>query len=60
MPETLKRLKRAFKDKGQEVVTVDDPEQEADFVVIVGEKTDGARSRGADAQPGRDAPRPGH
>ncbi len=46
MPETLKKLKRAFKDKGQEVVNVDDPEQEADFVVVVGEKTDGLKPRG--------------
>jgi hypothetical protein len=46
MPETLQRLKRAFKDKGHEVVSVDDPEQEADFVVVVGEKTDALKPRG--------------
>jgi LCP family protein required for cell wall assembly len=39
MPETLKRLKRAFKDKGAEIVYESDPEQEADFVVVVGDKT---------------------
>jgi LCP family protein required for cell wall assembly len=39
MPETLKRLNKVFKDKGKEVVTVVDPEQEADFVVVVGDKT---------------------
>jgi hypothetical protein len=39
MPETLSRLKRTFKDKAAEVTFVDDPEQEADFVVIVGDKT---------------------
>jgi hypothetical protein len=39
MPETFKRLKRIFKDKGADVVLVDDPEQAADFAVIVGDKT---------------------
>jgi len=39
MPETVTRLKRLFKDKGAEVVFADDPEQGADIVVIVGEKT---------------------
>ena len=39
MPETLKRLKRSFKEKNVEVVTADDPEQDADFVVTVGSKT---------------------
>ena len=40
MPETVTRLKRVFKDKGAEVVFADDPDQAADIVVIVGEKTE--------------------
>jgi LCP family protein required for cell wall assembly len=39
MPETLRRLKRSFKEKNVEVVAADDPEQDADFVVTVGSKT---------------------
>ena len=46
MPETLARLEKAFKDKAREVVTADDPEQEADFVVIVGDKTKTLKTRG--------------
>jgi LCP family protein required for cell wall assembly len=38
-PETFKRLKRAFKEKNVTVELVEDPEQEADFVVTVGSKT---------------------
>jgi LCP family protein required for cell wall assembly len=45
MPETLKRLNKAFKDKGKEVATVVDPAQEADFVVIVGDKTKALKPR---------------
>ena len=40
MPETVSRLKRAFKDDGAEVVFADDPDQGADIVVIVGEETE--------------------
>jgi LCP family protein required for cell wall assembly len=40
MPETVTRLKRVFKDKGTELVFADDPDQTADIVVIVGEKTE--------------------
>jgi LCP family protein required for cell wall assembly len=40
MPETVSRLKRVFKDKGAEIVFADDPDQTADIVVIVGEKTE--------------------
>jgi LCP family protein required for cell wall assembly len=40
MPETVTRLKRVFKDKGAELVYADDPDQAADIVVIVGEKTE--------------------
>lgn len=40
MPETVSRLKRVFKDKGAELVFADDPDQTADIVVIVGEKTE--------------------
>ena len=40
MPETVTRLKRVFKDKGAELVFADDPDQTADIVVIVGEKTE--------------------
>jgi LCP family protein required for cell wall assembly len=40
MPETVTRLKRVFKDKGAELVFTDDPDQTADIVVIVGEKTE--------------------
>ncbi|MFV2062752.1 MAG: LCP family protein [Chloroflexota bacterium] len=39
MPETVKLIKRTFSDKGAEFLEVDDPEQEADIVVIVGKKT---------------------
>ena len=39
MPETVKLLKRTFKDKGREIVEIDDPDQEADIVVVVGKKT---------------------
>lgn len=39
MPETAKKIKRTIKDKGFEVVSVDDPDAEADVVVIVGDKT---------------------
>ncbi len=39
MPETVSRLKRVFKDKGAELIFADDPDQTADIVVIVGEKT---------------------
>jgi LCP family protein required for cell wall assembly len=40
MPETVTRLKRVFKDKGAELVFADDPDQTADIVVIIGEKTE--------------------
>jgi hypothetical protein len=40
MPETVSRLKRVFKDKGAELIFADDPDQTADIVVIVGEKTE--------------------
>jgi LCP family protein required for cell wall assembly len=40
MPETVTRLKRVFKDKGAELVFADDPDQTADIVVMVGEKTE--------------------
>ncbi len=39
MPETAQRLKRTFKDKGRELVYLDDPASEADIVITVGEKT---------------------
>ena len=39
MPESLKRIKRTFREKGVEVVFADDPEQTADFVVTIGSKT---------------------
>ena len=39
MPETFKRLKRSFKEKGVDVTLVEDPEQSADFVVTIGSKT---------------------
>jgi LCP family protein required for cell wall assembly len=39
MPETLQKVKRSFKDKGAQVTFTDDPEQEADIVVVVGSKT---------------------
>jgi LCP family protein required for cell wall assembly len=39
MPDTLMRLERVFRDAGREVATADDPAQEADFVVIVGDET---------------------
>jgi LCP family protein required for cell wall assembly len=45
VPETFKRIKRAFKDGGAEVVSVDDPEQAADIVVTVGDKTEQLRPR---------------
>lgn len=38
-PETFKRLKRTFKEKGVDVELVQDPEQAADFVVTIGSKT---------------------
>ena len=40
MPETVKRLKRVFKDEGAEVVFAEDPDQGADIVVTVGEETE--------------------
>ncbi len=40
MPETVSRLKRAFKDDGAEVVFAEDPDQGADIVVVVGEETE--------------------
>jgi LCP family protein required for cell wall assembly len=40
MPKTFQRLKRVLKDEGREIVYADDPEQPADFVVTVGEKTE--------------------
>jgi hypothetical protein len=39
MPQTLRRVKGAFKDEGREIVYVDDPEAAADFVVTVGKDT---------------------
>jgi LCP family protein required for cell wall assembly len=39
MPESFKRLKRTFKEKGVEVIRTDDPEQTADFVVTIGSRT---------------------
>jgi len=39
MPRTVKKVKGTFKDKGVEIVYVDDPEQEADIVVTVGRGT---------------------
>jgi hypothetical protein len=39
MPETFKRLKRTFKEKGVDVVLTEDPEQTVDFVVTIGSKT---------------------
>jgi hypothetical protein len=39
MPETAKRLKRAIKDKQREIVSVEDPEAEADIVITVGSST---------------------
>jgi hypothetical protein len=40
MPETVKRLKRVFKDEGAEVVFAEEPDQGADIVVTVGEETE--------------------
>ena len=39
MPETFKKIKRTFNDKGAEILELDDLEQEADIVIIVGTKT---------------------
>jgi polyisoprenyl-teichoic acid--peptidoglycan teichoic acid transferase len=39
MPATAKRLKQTFGDKEREIVSVDDPDAEADVVVVVGTKT---------------------
>ncbi len=39
MPETAKRVKRTFTDKGVKLVYLDDPASEADIVITVGEKT---------------------
>ncbi len=39
MPATAKRLKQTFGDKEREIASVDDPEAEADVVVVVGTKT---------------------
>jgi hypothetical protein len=40
MSATFAKLKRTFKDKGREVLLVDDAETTADFVVTVGTKTE--------------------
>ncbi len=40
MPETFKRLKNILNDKRRKVEFVDDPNAQADFIVIVGDKTD--------------------
>lgn len=42
MPETVQKLKRSIKDDGREILQVDDPDAEADIVVIVGSKTKAA------------------
>ena len=39
MPETAKRVKRTFKEKGLKLVYLDDPAAEADIVITVGQKT---------------------
>lgn len=39
MPQTIKKIKRTFKDEGVEVIFVDDPDQDADVVVTVGKDT---------------------
>jgi hypothetical protein len=40
MPQTFTRLKQVLKDDRREIVELNDPEQTADFVVIVGEGTE--------------------
>ncbi|MEA2026791.1 MAG: LCP family protein, partial [Chloroflexota bacterium] len=40
MPETATKVKRSLDDEGRELVYLDDPEAEADIVVVVGEKTE--------------------
>ncbi len=40
MPETATKVKRAFKDEGREVEYIDDPEAEADIVIVVGGETE--------------------
>jgi hypothetical protein len=40
MPETAQRIQRSFKDKGRELVYLDDPAALADIVITVGSKTE--------------------
>ena len=40
IPETFTKLKRTLKDKKRTVEFIDDPNAQADFIVVVGSKTE--------------------
>jgi len=40
MPETFKRIKGALKDKKRTVEFIEDENAQADFIVVVGSKTE--------------------